>query len=541
VNAATVCRSGVCGGDDKCGYREGEGSCTDANAATVCRTGICSALFDMCATAAGCAVDADCTSAQFCDTSSGACTAKLANGIALPTISGHDPVLDGQCTTAAGAAVCASGVCDPVDDKCGYPNGSGTCTTANAATVCRSEACGGDGKCGYPDGEGTCTSINAGAVCRSGMCSSESHVCITSGGCAIDADCTSVQFCNTSTHACTPKLANGAPVPEIAGHDPALTGACSAAVGAAVCESGVCDESDDECGHPNGEGTCTQVNAGALCRSNRCGRDGKCGLADGEGICTAMNAAEVCRSGVCDADEGLCGEPAGCAEDADCSNGQFCNTETAACVNKLDNGQPIPEITGHTPALNGACSAAVGTAVCKSGVCDERDDRCGYANDGGACDSASASRVCRSTVCGSDGQCGFPDGEGECDEQNASRVCREGMCTDGTCGEEPEPEPGCRADTDCNGNQYCQLDSGECKKRKADGKPCDADNHCQSDSCHPDHKTCNTCIGDHCGQVKISGGGCRAGGTTGTSGHDYGLIALAALALALRARRRIRV
>ena len=38
---ASACRAAVCGSDSKCGYVDGEGSCTAANAASVCRNGKC--------------------------------------------------------------------------------------------------------------------------------------------------------------------------------------------------------------------------------------------------------------------------------------------------------------------------------------------------------------------------------------------------------------------------------------------------------------------------------------------------------------------
>ncbi|HMI90979.1 MAG TPA: hypothetical protein VK509_06425, partial [Polyangiales bacterium] len=533
-NAASVCRSGVCGADGRCGYPDGEGSCTGANAALVCRSGVCGALSQMCADEVGCALDADCTSAQLCDTATTECTPKLPNGTPLPTIVGHDPALDGSCTAAAAVAACSSGVCDAGDDKCGVANGNGTCDQTSAATVCRSGVCSDDGKCGYDDGEGDCTSVNAGAVCRSGVCS-VSNVCMPTSGCAVDADCTSSQFCNTATAMCTAKLDNGTAIPTIAGHDPALGGTCSSAVGLAVCKAGVCDAGDDRCGYRNDQGSCTSANAGSVCRSGACGSDGKCGFRDGEGTCIGTNAAAVCRSATCDAETRQCGVPAGCSKDADCTDQQFCNNESGDCVAKLDDGVMVPVIDGHVPELSGQCSQAVGAAVCKAGACDERDDRCGYANDGGSCDSSNVSRICRSGRCGSDGACGLLDGEGPCSAQDGDSVCRSGTCSDALCG----PALGCGDDGDCADNQFCDIGARECKKKKADGKSCVDDNQCRSDSCNADSKRCNTCVGNKCGELKISGGGCRTS-TSGTGDDGSWWLALSAIALAWRARRRAR-
>jgi uncharacterized repeat protein (TIGR01451 family) len=70
-----------------------------------------------------CGVDTDCPAENWC--SQGACTPKLANGTALPTT----PPIDGNCTTANGARVCLTSVCDPMGNVCGIQLGDGTCTT----------------------------------------------------------------------------------------------------------------------------------------------------------------------------------------------------------------------------------------------------------------------------------------------------------------------------------------------------------------------------------------------------------------------------
>src|SRR6185312_8566960 len=90
----------------------------------------------------GCNVDADCTGGNWCNESAHTCMPKLDNGTAIPTDGPHmGPTLDGTCTDAASMLVCASGVCDTSDDKCGYANGDGPCTDTNGATVCRSTIC----------------------------------------------------------------------------------------------------------------------------------------------------------------------------------------------------------------------------------------------------------------------------------------------------------------------------------------------------------------------------------------------------------------
>jgi MYXO-CTERM domain-containing protein len=603
--AADECTSGICDTDDKCGKPNGE-SCT---AAEDCRGGACS-VSSMCMDAGKCAVDGDCTSDEFCDTSLHECADKLDNGVVIPTVADHDPELTGACTDPVGAAVCSSAVCDSTDNRCGFPNGDGDCDGSNAATVCRSGSCGADDKCGFPNGEGQCTALNAGVVCRSGICSALNHVCAEAVGCAVDSDCTAAQFCDTSTGACTAKLENGTAVPTIASHTPALTSVCTQAVGTAVCASGVCDAVDDKCGYDNGDGSCSEDTAAAVCRSAVCGSDDKCGYPDGEGECTSITAGDVCRTGLCSPASHVCIEPSGCIVDEDCNSSQFCNTVTKLCTPKLDNGSVIPGIAGHDPELDGTCSNDVGAAVCSSGTCDMADDKCGMRNGAGPCTTANAGSICRSGVCGADGMCGFPDGagsctssnaaarcrsgqcdaesgkcgvapgcsedsdcedsqycdggscdetnaetvcrsgacssdgkcgwndaEGSCTDSNAQTVCRSGMCANGVCG----PAPGCQKDSECSSSQFCNLDKHECAKKKADGKSCKSDNQCKSDSCGAEDKVCNTCIGDSCGKVKLSGGGCSVSSADDSSpSQSLLLIALSAIALALRVRRRQR-
>jgi hypothetical protein len=487
----SVCVSGVCDtADNLCGFANGDGTCDAANAGVVCRSGACG-VDNKCAAPAGCTTDANCAATQFCDTSSSTCVAKLANGIAIPTIAGHTPDLNGTCTTDVGTSVCAAAVCD-ADNLCGFANGTGPCTAGNAATVCRSSTCspnggkcipaGGclvdadcasteycdnsvfactpkvvngagipsitghdpaltgactaaagtavcaagvcdtDNLCGLASGTSGCTVGNGGTVCRSGVCSA-TGICQGPAACTADSDCASTQFCNTGTSTCVAKLGNGIDIPTIAGHTPALTGVCDAAVGTSVCTAGVCDTADNKCGFANGDGTCTAGTGGTVCRSGSCGGDSICGRQGGE----TCGSTTECRVGTCTG--GTCQVPVACTNDAMCAATEFCNTATSTCVAKLGNGTAIPTIAGHTPDLNGVCSAAVGTAVCAAGVCDTTDNKCGFANGNGTCTAGTGGTVCRSGSCGSDGVCGRKGGE-TC---TGATECRVGTCTAGVC------------------------------------------------------------------------------------------------------------
>ena len=139
----------------------------------------------------------------------------------------------------------------------------------------------------------------------------------------------------------------------------------------------------------------------------------------------------------------LTGTVSGCTKDNQCSAAQFCDTQAANCVSKLPNGTPVPTLTGHAPPLTGVCSAAVGTAVCVSAVCDTSDNDCGLAN-----------------------------GDGPCSAANGATVCRSGACsTNLTC----EAAGGCNVDADCTGGNWCNEGTHTCTGKLANGTPIPSD------------------------------------------------------------------
>jgi len=328
---ALTCVSGVCDeSDDKCGYANGNGSCTGSTGPTVCRSGACS-KDGTCMTVGGCNVDGDCSDGKWCNVSTHTCTAKVANGGSVPTDTEHKtPTLDGNCTAAAATLTCASGVCDEADDKCGYADGKGPCTASNGAVVCRSGSC------------------------------SASGVCKPAAACNTDSDCkTATHFCDTGTHACTEKLANGTPIPAVAGHTPAIDGTCSNETAAIVCQSGVCDEADDKCGLPNGAGPCTALNAATVCRSGVCDpNDGKCGLDEGSGPCGTDGA---CRSNRCNETKRVCGP--GCTTDGDCAATEYCKSDGTCSLKRPDGDQ----CAGANQCQSGACNDQVCDSVLAAG------------------------------------------------------------------------------------------------------------------------------------------------------------------------------
>ena len=424
-------------------------------------TGITPLLGPHVNTTIGCATDAVCPAGDWCNETKSLCTPTLANGAPVPTDGPHtNPTLSGMCSPAAGALVCISGVCDTRDNDCGYANGDGPCTVGNADVVCRSTVCDTDGKCGYANGDGPCTAANGANLCRSGVCDTDgkcgyangdgpctvaagtvvcrSGMCSTNlkcdpaGGCNVDADCPGA-WCNETAHTCSPRVANGTPVPSDPAHtNPGIAGTCSAAVGALVCLSSVCDTTDNACGY-----------------------------AVGDGPCSAGNADQVCRSGACSANL-TCEPMGGCNVDADCAAGDWCNESAHMCTATLPNGTPVPTDPPHTaPTLDGTCSAAAGTLVCTSGVCDTLDGDCGYANGDGPCTAGDGPQVCRSGICATSG--------------TSAGLCV-GCVMDSQC---PPSAPTCSATTStcvqCLSSATCPSEEPICDKTSSTCVPCNGD------------------------------------------------------------------
>lgn len=476
ANGAVVCRAGVCDIDGLCGLDDGHGPCTAADKSVVCRSGDCSQN-GTCMPLDGCNVDADCTGSTWCMVSAHTCTTKLPNDMAIPIDGPHtSPTLDGTCTSDAGALVCQSGVCD-ADDRCGFDVGGGPCDAGDATVVCRSLTC------------------------------SQNGTCMPVGGCNVDADCAGDNWCVVSMHACTPKLGNGAVMPVDVPHlAPTLDGTCTDDAAAAVCVSAVCDQADDRCGFANGDGTCDAGNADVVCRSTVCDADQKCGYLDGDGPCTLGSGPVVCRSGVCSPNGAVCMPVGGCAVDADCGAGEWCNSETFSCVPKLANEQPIPSVAGHAPTLTGKCSTAAGDAVCDSGACDTSDDLCGFADGSGPCTAIDGSVVCRSGICGAMGVCGAAvTCTADADCQQATQYCDtqahhcvaklpNGGAMPVVSGHTPALDGVCspaEATVVCQSG-VCDVDDDKCGYENGDG-PCtisDAGTVCRSSTCSPNGSVC---------------------------------------------------
>jgi hypothetical protein len=135
----------------------------------------------------------------------------------------------------------------------------------------------------------------------------------TGMGCSLDNDCASGYWCNETAKSCASQLPNSAMMPMDSGHtDPVLNGRCSAQAGALVCESGVCDTNNNECGY-----------------------------AVGDGPCTGLTSTVVCQSGACSVNN-TCEPAGGCNVNGDCSTGYSCSTH--ACT--INTYMVSPSVSG---------------------------------------------------------------------------------------------------------------------------------------------------------------------------------------------------
>jgi hypothetical protein len=484
---AAQCVSGVCGSNGQCGHALGEGPCTAATATQVCQTGACNASANgsvsICvpATSGSCWVDADCSVDRYCARNAYTCALKVTDGQPLPGDGLH-----GACPASSVNAACTTGRCDAVTDTCA--GGNGTACTADAE--CVSNVCGSNGKCGLADDQHGCTPATGAALCQSGACAA-SGVCTPGGGCWDDSDCTQAQFCDRDAHACDVRLLAGQALPSDGLHD----GLCTAASGAALCASGVCNPTTNTCAEANGA-NCAVASA---CVSNVCGANGKCGLADGQTGCTDVVSAS-CQSGQCSTG-GVCvpRTSGSCWIDGDCAAAQHCARDTFHCVDDGAAGTALGNDTLHT----GVCSPEQAQLVCSTGECNPQQNTCA-GEKGAPCTRAAD---CVINACGSDGKCGLADTESGCTPATAA-LCRSGACSSaGTC----VPSEGCWVDADCAAGTYCHRSSTTCRPRESSGTPVPNDTlhdgvctfetsklTCDTGYCNALTNTCGGLNGDAC-------------------------------------------
>lgn len=483
--SAAQCVANVCGANGQCGYPDGNGTCSAATGSALCQSGTCSAAGVCIPSGAGrCWVDNDCSASQFCDRTSLQCLSLLATGTPVP----NDGLHDGSC--AAAGAVCASGLCNAMSSTCAASQG-GSCTTA---AQCVGNLCGSNARCGIAIGDGPCIPNQPAPACQTGQCSVAGVCAPGTGGCWVDADCASGQFCEATTLVCMDKLGAGAALPVDRLHD----GVCTAALASVVCADSECNEVANTCGRPAGS-ACASA---SQCSVNLCNATGACGFGLGEGDCTPGNAGVRCASGTCSS-AGVClsALSGSCWLDADCTSTQYCDRVSATCAPRLAAGVALPNDGLH----DGQCTPAAAAALCLTAACNETTDTCA-SGVGAACTAASG---CTGNVCGSNAQCGSVNGAGPCTPGNAADVCQSGAC--GPLSEVciPPDANACGSDVECADGQYCDRASLHCAARLPAGaalpddgahNTCAAGSNaaCASGLCNPSTKTCGAPTGTAC-------------------------------------------
>jgi len=236
---ARACISGACDTtDNECGLVNGA-ACSSGDAGTgasQCRSGVCPSSGPKASTCEPCASDGDCSVPGMgaCSPTTNACVACTATNATACT--GNSPL----CNATSNTCVACNG---DVGTKNTFD-----CTSSTAPFCLVAGAC---GKC---TSNADCTgSVHAGLVCdlTSGACGS---TCTTSSECGSGFWCTAT---DAGTGSCKAQLANGASLPT----SPAGLATCTAAVGAEVCSSGVCNTKENTCG-PATDGGAAHVDAG---------------------------------------------------------------------------------------------------------------------------------------------------------------------------------------------------------------------------------------------------------------------------------------
>jgi MYXO-CTERM domain-containing protein len=164
---------------------------------------------------------------------------------------------------------------------------------------------------------------------------------------------------------CVPDLANGEPIPTVAGNAPPLEGVCSPDAAQVVCASRACDKADNLCGYAAGTGPCNAATAQVVCRSGVCAANGACGCtADSQcgdtvsgKVCDRTNEAALnqcidgCRSTAVD----------GVGSGNGCPTGLECTSSDETIGECLEPAVPKPNANGGTNEAAGCQCGSAGS------------------------------------------------------------------------------------------------------------------------------------------------------------------------------------
>jgi len=492
--------------------------CDDGNPCTIdscnASAGTCAHVADpgaACDNGFFCDGDETCNSLGFCQTTS----ARDCDDDVSCTIDDCDELID-ECTHDPRNSLCSDGqFCNGVE-TCDAVNGcqAGTPPKCSDCVQCTVDTCN--------ETMDRCDHLPSNAACNDGKFCNGVETCDLVNGCQAGAppDCNdgvgcTVDSCNESTDTCdhTPndtacsdcKFCNGVETCDVANDcQPGTPPDCSDDVG---CTIDSCNEAADRCDHLPSNGAC---NDGRFC--------------NGVEICDVIDDCQPgtppdCDDGVgctvdsCNEANDTCDHT---ANDAACSDGQFCN-----------GAETCDLLQGCRPGMSPDCSDDVG---CTVDSCNESTDTCDHTANDAACSDC---KFCNGPeVCDvvEDCQPGVPP---NCDDSVACTVdsCNErtdtcdhlpnnDACSDGTfctgvevcdpsagCGAGTNPCPGLfcneglgrcvqcvtNADCDnsvfCDGAETCNPSTGECQA----GAPPDCDDGvgCTVDSCNEGTATCD--------------------------------------------------
>ena len=332
-------------------------------------------------------------------------------------------------------------------------------------------------------GNGTSCSSATATTCQTGQC--------------VDNVC-----CNTScTGEC--QTCNGASPGTCTnfGGAPPKTGSCTG--GGTFC-GGSCDGTMATCHYPTAScrsGSCNAATSVATVAAN-------CAA----GLCPAMTTVS-CAPYTCNATLTACAS--GCASDAECTPGNFCDTGT--CKPKKANAAGC--------ALAHECTSGFcADGVCCNAACGEQCASCNLPGNVGSCTAVSGAPIGGRPACGTDGSpcggacdgstkatCAYPvsscrppactsgvatlaancDGAGSCPLLK-TQVCAPYACAGTACATT------CTLDSDCASADYCNA--GACTPRAIIGGFCTTAKECSSGLCvdgvccdRPCNQQCEAC------------------------------------------------
>jgi len=421
ICVSSACVAQECGGNGDC--LNGDQACIQVSGGSFCSAVEC-----------GCATCSPCGDGKTCN--NGTCVGTTSCDPVSAPCSGSDICDAGTCRACAGAECptsdctvtpCTGGkVCNTTTKLCETP----AQTAAECASCANDEGCPG----------AKCQPLATGNACLLS--------CDTNNDCETGFECGN-HLCAPVEGRCEGCLVNGCGVGQAC--DPS-----NATCGQQVAACGSCTD-DWQCG---ADAACHNGKCAERCDGTTCASGGSCVATNGIQVCanacqsacnpTCSGATPVCESGVC----------VQCNNNAQCQNGQQCNTSTHACEGTLS-------CSGSTPVeWQGTCVQCTSNTDCPGQACDITNHVC-TAGTCGATVCAAPYPAC--VTIGNDHYCV------QCDPSDTPEavalLCGDGTCNDTTyaCeGGHVEPPTKCTQDSDCVGGEaggfdlVCDTRSGYC-------------------------------------------------------------------------------